>query len=145
MRPCRPPSKFKIFRSDKIILTSFLCGPVKTNQWHLRKLDMATETPKINFLGIKDSANVEYFPPSVNFGVTVDHYIVLKSCFRVNNLIVEFSEVSKTGLGIKIGQPSSEIFEHSLQKPWKKTIFGKAKIGVCLMTDVSDFSIRKGH
>jgi hypothetical protein len=106
---------------------------------------MATETPKINFLGIKDSEKVGYFPPSVNFGVTVNHYIVLKSCFRVNNLIVEFSEVSKTGLVTKIRQSRLAIFELSRQKPRKNPIFGRIKIRVCLMTDVSNFLIGKGH
>jgi hypothetical protein len=45
-----------------------------------------------------------FFSPSVDFGATVDHYNVLKSCFRVLNLIVESNLRSKFGLRTKISQ-----------------------------------------
>jgi hypothetical protein len=41
------------------------------------------------------------FLPSVDFGATVDHYNVLKSCFRVLNLITESNLLSKSGLRTK--------------------------------------------
>jgi hypothetical protein len=49
------------------------------------------------------------FSPSVDSGATVDHYNDLKLCFRVINLIVEFNVLSKSGLGIDIGQLRAEI------------------------------------
>jgi hypothetical protein len=62
-----------------------------------------------DFLRIEHLSQVGDFSPSVNFGASVDHYSVLKSCFLVIILIVEFNVLSKTGLGIEIGQLCAEI------------------------------------
>jgi hypothetical protein len=53
---------------------------------------------------MKHLTQVGDFSPSVNSGATVDHYNDLKLYFRVLNLIVEFNELSKSGLDIEIGR-----------------------------------------
>jgi hypothetical protein len=59
---------------------------------------------------------IPLFSPSVDFGATVDHYNVLKSCFRVMNLIIESNLLSKSGLGTKTGQFCVELSLHSHRK-----------------------------
>ncbi len=49
------------------------------------------------------------FSPSVDYGVTVDPYNVLKSRFHVESLIVKFNVLSKTGFGIEIDKFCAEI------------------------------------
>ncbi len=63
----------------------------------------------IDFLRIEHLTQVGDFSPSVNSGATVDYYNVLKLYFCVINLIVEFYVISKSGLGIEIGQLCAEI------------------------------------
>jgi hypothetical protein len=65
---------------------------------------------------MKHLSQVGDFSPSVDSGVTVDHYNDLKSYFLVMNLIVEFNVLSKSGLGIEIGQLRAEIQLLSHQK-----------------------------
>jgi hypothetical protein len=48
----------------------------------------------LDFLGIEHLTQVGDFLPSVDSGVTVHHYNVLKSYFHVINLIVEFNALS---------------------------------------------------
>jgi hypothetical protein len=43
------------------------------------------------------------------YGVTVDHYNVLKSRFHVESLIVKFNVLSKTGFGIETGKFCADI------------------------------------
>ncbi len=59
------------------------------------------------------------FPSSLNFEVTVDQDFVLKSCFCVLNIIVEFNQLSKTGLESSNRQSCAEIskcFGHNINK-----------------------------
>jgi hypothetical protein len=58
---------------------------------------------------MKHLTQVGDFSPSVDSGDTVDHYNVLKLYFHVSNLIVEFNVLSKSGLGVEIGQLCAEI------------------------------------
>jgi hypothetical protein len=58
---------------------------------------------------MKHLTQVGDFSPSVDSGDPVDHYNDLKSCFLVMNLTVEFNVLSKSGLGIEIGQLRAEI------------------------------------
>jgi hypothetical protein len=51
----------------------------------------------------------QFFSPSVDYSTSIDHYNVLKSCFRILNLIIEFMLVSKSGPRTKIGQLFVEI------------------------------------
>ncbi len=62
-----------------------------------------------DFLFIEHLTQVGDFSPLVDSGATVDHYNVVKSCLNVLNLIVESNVISKTGLGIEIGQLYAEI------------------------------------
>jgi hypothetical protein len=62
-----------------------------------------------DFLFIEHLIQVGDFSPLVDSGVTIDHYNVLKSCLSVLNLVVESNVLSKTGLGIEIGQLCAEI------------------------------------
>jgi hypothetical protein len=60
------------------------------------------------FLRMKHLTWVGDFSPSIDSGASIDYYNVLKSYFRVVNLIVEFNALSKSGLEIDIGQFHSE-------------------------------------
>jgi hypothetical protein len=62
-----------------------------------------------DFLRTEHLTQIGDFSPSVDSDAPVDHYNVLKSCFCVINLIVEFNVLSKTGLGIEIGKSCVEI------------------------------------
>ncbi len=61
------------------------------------------------FLLTEHLTQVGDFSPSVDSGATVDHYNVLKLYLCVINIIVEFNVLSKSGLGIEIGQLCAEI------------------------------------
>jgi hypothetical protein len=50
-----------------------------------------------------------FFSASVNFKDFFDDYFVVKSHSRVSKLLIEFNDVSKTGLGFKIRTPYAEI------------------------------------
>jgi hypothetical protein len=65
---------------------------------------MVIRTSIFDFLRIEHLTWVGEFSPSVDSSATVDHYNVLKSCFCVGNLIVEFNVLSRTGLGTEIDQ-----------------------------------------
>jgi hypothetical protein len=86
----------------KIEILNFSCDPNKTNQKLPKKLCGVIKVSKFYSLRILDLIQVGDFPPSVKFGVTVDHYFDLKSGFSDSNLIVESNVLSKSGLGIKI-------------------------------------------
>jgi hypothetical protein len=62
-----------------------------------------------DFLRIEHLTQVGDFSPSVDSNTPVDNYNVHKSYFRVMNLIVEFNVLSKSGIGIGIGQSCVEI------------------------------------
>jgi hypothetical protein len=70
---------------------------------------MDIRTSIFDFLIIEHLTQVGDFSPSVESGATVDHYNVLKLYFLVINLIIEFNVLSKSGLGIEIGQLLAEI------------------------------------
>jgi hypothetical protein len=70
---------------------------------------MAIRISIFDFLFIERLTQVGDFSPSVDSGTTEGHYNVLKLYFCVINLIVEFNVLSKSGLGIKIGQLRAEI------------------------------------
>ncbi len=76
---------------------------------------------------MKHLSQVGDFSPSVDSRALVDHYNDLKSCFLVMNLIVEFNVLSKSGLGIEIGQLRAEILLLSHKKPAKLRLLGKSK------------------
>ncbi len=71
------------------------------------------------FLRIEHLTQVGDFSPSVDSGDPVDHYNVLKLYLCVINLIVEFNILSKSGLGIEIGQLRAEIQLRSHRKTGK--------------------------
>jgi hypothetical protein len=52
---------------------------------------------------MKHLTQVGDFSPSVDSGASVDHYNDLKLYFLVKSLEVKSNELSKSGLGIKIG------------------------------------------
>jgi hypothetical protein len=58
---------------------------------------------------MKHLTQVGDFSPSVDSGHPVDNYNVLKLYLCFVNLIVEFNILSKSGLGIEIGQLRAEI------------------------------------
>jgi hypothetical protein len=62
-----------------------------------------------DFLRMKHLTWVGDFSPSVDFGASIDYYNVLESYFCVLNLIVKCNALSKSGLGIEIGQFHSEM------------------------------------
>jgi hypothetical protein len=62
-----------------------------------------------DFLFIDHLTQVGDFSPSVDYGVTVDHYNVLKSRFHDESLTVKFNVLSKTGFGIEIGKFCADI------------------------------------
>jgi hypothetical protein len=66
---------------------------------------MVTRTSIFDFLFIEHLTHVGDFSPLVDSGATVDHYNVLKlfSCYQ------EFNVLSKSGIGIEIGQLCAEI------------------------------------
>jgi hypothetical protein len=66
-----------------------------------------------------------WFSPSVDFEASGDHYNVLRSCLLHLNVLREFNILSKSGLGIKIGQPCAEIKPIFHQKTSEITIFQK--------------------
>jgi hypothetical protein len=68
------------------------------------KLYMVIRISIFGFLQNLKLTQVENFPPSFDLGATVDHYNVLKFYFLVRNLIVESNILSKSGLGIEMGQ-----------------------------------------
>jgi hypothetical protein len=76
-----------------------------------------------DFLRTEHLTQVEDFSPSVDSGAILDHYNVLKLYFCVTNLIVEFNILSKSGLGIEIGQLCAEIQLLSHRKTGKIAIF----------------------
>jgi hypothetical protein len=65
---------------------------------------MAKRILIFDFLRMKHLTQVGDFAPSVDSGASVDYYNDLKLYFLVMNLIVESNEISKSGLGIKIGR-----------------------------------------
>ncbi len=73
---------------------------------------MDIRTSIFDFLFIEHLTQVRDFSPSVDPGATVDHYNGLKLYFCVINLIVEFNVLSKSGLGIEIGQLCAEISQN---------------------------------
>jgi hypothetical protein len=80
---------------------------------------MAKRTSIFDFLRIKHLTQVGDFSPSVDSGATVDHYNDLKLYFLVMNLIVEFNELSKSGLGVVIGLARDIVYfpSQNLQNP----------------------------
>jgi hypothetical protein len=70
---------------------------------------MAKRISIFDFLLIEHLTQVGDFSPSVDSGASVDHYNDLKLYFLVMNLIVEFNELSKSGLGVVIGHFWFEI------------------------------------
>jgi hypothetical protein len=72
-----------------------------------------------DFFQIEHLTQVGDFSSSVDSGNPVDHYNVLKLYLCVINLIVEFNILSKSGLGIEIGQLRAEIQLLSHRKPGK--------------------------
>jgi hypothetical protein len=58
----------------------------------------------LEFLRIEHLTQVEDFSPSIDFGASVDHLIVLKSWLLLLNILKEFNILSKSGLGIEIGK-----------------------------------------
>jgi hypothetical protein len=70
---------------------------------------MFIRTSIFDFLRTEDLTQVGKFSPSVDSGATIDHYNDLKLNFCIINLIVEFNVLSKSGLGIEIGQLCTEI------------------------------------
>jgi hypothetical protein len=70
---------------------------------------MARRISIFDFLRMKHLTQVGDFSPSVDSGATVDHYNDLKLYFRVLNLIIEFNELSKSGLGVVIGHFCLEV------------------------------------
>jgi hypothetical protein len=63
----------------------------------------------LEFLRIEHLTQVEDFSPSAEFGASVDHLIVLRSCSLLLNFLKDFSILSKSGLGIEIGKLYAEI------------------------------------
>jgi hypothetical protein len=70
---------------------------------------MVFKISRFNFLRIEHLTQVGDFSPSVHFGASVGRFIVLKSRFRVMNILREFNVLSKSGLGIETGKFCSEI------------------------------------
>jgi hypothetical protein len=64
---------------------------------------------RFDFLRIEHLTQIEAFSPSIDFGVSVDHLVVLRSCLLLLNILKEFNILSKTGLGIGIGKLYAEI------------------------------------
>jgi hypothetical protein len=64
---------------------------------------------RYDFPRIEHLTQDEDFSPSIDFGASVDHLIVLRSCLLLLNILKEFNIVSKSGLGIGIGQLYAEI------------------------------------
>ncbi len=72
-----------------------------------------------DFLRTEHLTQVGDFSPSVNSGASVDHKKDIKLYFCVINIIVEFNLLSKSGLGIEIGQLCAEIQPLSYRKTGK--------------------------
>ncbi len=70
---------------------------------------MVIRISRFDFPRIEHLTWVGDFSPSVDFGASVDHYNVLRSCLLHLNVLREFNILSKSGLGIKIGQSCAEI------------------------------------
>ncbi len=70
---------------------------------------MVIRISRFDFLRIEHLTQVGDFSLSVDSGDPVDHYNVLKLCFRVINPIIELNVLSKSGLGIEIGKSCIEI------------------------------------
>jgi hypothetical protein len=62
-----------------------------------------------DFLRIEHLTQVEDFSTLVDFGASVDHLIVLIFCLLLLSILKEFNILSKSGLGIGIGQLYAEI------------------------------------
>jgi hypothetical protein len=78
-----------------------------------------------DFLRMKQLTQVGDFSPLVDSGASVDHYNDIKLYFCVVNFIVEFNVLSKSGLGIEIGQLCAEIQLLSYRKTGKIATFRK--------------------
>jgi hypothetical protein len=63
------------------------------------------------------------FSASVNFKAFFDEYFVVKSHSCVLKFLIEFIDVSKTGLESKIRTPWAEIFEFFWDKVRRNSIF----------------------
>jgi hypothetical protein len=65
-----------------------------------------------DFLRIEHLTQVGDFSPSVDSGVSVDHYNAPIYIFRDLDPLVEFNALSKSGFGIEIGHFSAEIYSN---------------------------------
>jgi hypothetical protein len=86
---------------------------------------MVIRTSIFYFLRIEHLTWVGDFSPSVDSGASVDHYNVLKSYFRVSNLIVKFNVLSKSGFIIEVSHFCAEISLLSHRKTRKIATFRK--------------------
>ncbi len=92
---------------------------------HKTIYDMVIKISTFDFLRIEHLTQVGDFSPSVDFGASVDHLIVLRSCLLLLNFLKEFNILSKSGLGIEIGQLHAEIYPIFHRKTNKITTFQK--------------------
>ncbi len=79
----------------------------------------------LEFLRIEHLSQVENFSPLVDFGASVDHLIVLRSCLFLLNILKDFNILSKSGLGIGIGRLCAEILPIFHRKTSEITTFQK--------------------
>jgi hypothetical protein len=103
---------------------------------------MDIRTSIFDFLRIEHLTWVRAFSPSVNYGVTVDHYNVTKSCLCVPNPIMKFNVLSESDLGVKIGSFCDEILLLSHRKTSEIVTFQKKqKIQILIFSYfLADFS-----
>ncbi len=90
-----------------------------------KKPYMDIRNSRFDFLRIEHLTWVGDFSHSADFGASVDHYNVLRSCLLHLNVLREFNILSKSGLGIKIGQSCAEIFPIFHKKTSEITTFQK--------------------
>ncbi len=63
----------------------------------------------MEFLQIEQLTQIEDFSPLVDSGASVDHSIVLRLGSLLLNILKKINILSKTGLGIEIGEFCTEI------------------------------------
>jgi hypothetical protein len=80
---------------------------------------------RLEFLRIEQLTQVEDFSPSVDSGASIDHLIVLRSGLHPLNILRKFNILSKTDLGIEIGEFGTEIYPIFHRKTSKITTFQK--------------------
>jgi hypothetical protein len=89
----------------KLKFLNISCGLIRTiNSIPKNHIYVVTKTSILDYLRIEILTQVGDFSPLIDSGDPVDHYNDLKSCFLVMNFIVEFNVLSKSGLGMEIGQ-----------------------------------------